>query len=215
MIRSFMLVTFFTSLFYLSLVNPQAIKASTLQGEDTCFTEVYFDQFFKTGGVIVSADTKFYKHFWLTDKDKFTPTINEIIETEEFIRSTLYMILAYTDYYLPILEEKLNSYHRQYAGYYNDQSDKIIVVNMHSFGPFKDDMRIYNSLINEWKCNYNNRYFDTRYQNHELYFDNPVQVSNHEFRINLTKKRLEKGGNGFLDEFWFLGKECTIYSDCE
>ncbi len=211
----FIFVLFILALFPKSYSYSQQVKVDTLYHSDTCFTEVLIDKYFKTGGVIIPAETKYWKGDWQYYYERFTPSIEEINMTEKFIRETLYMILAYADYYIPILEDKLNNYHRQYLGIYNESGDKIVVVVMHDFNPIKEDTVLFNNLLNEWRCEYRRDHFKTRYRNHELYKNDPIQIISREFLINITKRKLEKGGSKFLDTFWFLGEKLIIYSDCE
>lgn len=211
----FIFVSCFLALLFKDVSYSQQVIVDTLHHPDTCFTEILIEKYFKTGGVIKPSETKYLKSHWPYYYKRFTPSVEEIIKAEKFMRETLYMILAYTDYYIPILEEKLNNYHRQYVGIYNDSGNKIVVIVMHDFTEFKKDPELYKLLLDEWRCFNTTEFFLLGNKNRPEYANNPVRVYYRRFYINLTHLRLEKGGSQLLDEFWFLGKRWVFDSDCD
>jgi len=202
-------------LLFVDVSYSQQVIVDTLAHSDTCFTEILIDKYFKTGGVIKPAETDFSKNLWSYSYKRFTPSVEDIIKAEKFIRETLYMILAYSDHDIPILEKMLNNYHRQYIGIYNEAGDKIVAIVMHDFTEFKNDTVLYNILIDEWRCLNRDEYFLFNNKNRPEYTNSAVRVYYRRFYINLTHLRLEKGGSGLLDEFWFLGHKRINILDCD
>lgn len=202
-------------LLFVDVSYAQPVIADTLAHSDTCFTEILIEQYYKTGGVIKPAEIKYLKSQWPYFYRRFTPSVEDIIKAEKFIRETLYMILAYSEYQIPKLEERLNNYHRQYIGIYNESGDKIVVIVMHDFTPFKNDPELYKFLVDEWRCLNTTEFFLIGNKNLPKYANNPVRVNHRQYRINLTQLRIEKGGSWLLDEYWFLGHERSIISDCD
>lgn len=211
----FVFVYYSLVLLFVDVSYAQPVIVDTLAHSDTCFTEILIDKYYKTGGVIRLAETKYFNSQWPYYYKRFTPSVEDIIKVERFIRETSYMILAYSDHDIPILEKMLNNYHRQYIGIYNEAGDKIVVIVMHDFTEFKNDSVLYSLLLDEWRCLNTEEFFLIEVKNHPEYANKPVRVYYRRFYINLNHLRLEKGGDGLLDEFWFLGKRWVFDSDCD
>jgi len=67
----------------------------------------------------------------LQDKNRFSPTIEEIRKTEEILERKLKLAnkpLINQGHGCPIIHKNLNNYRRQYFGYTDDNNNKIIYV---------------------------------------------------------------------------------------
>jgi hypothetical protein len=164
----------------------ESVAQETDQSE---FQIINLKEFYNTQGAIVpESDTSPFS----TPKNvkKFTPGIEEIIEAESILKNMLYMIIGYSEYYIPVLEKRIRNLYRHYVGWENEDGDKIISIIMYDFTEVNDLIK----HLSDWR----KRILLSLEQNKE-YLDRI-------FYINLNNQELERGSSGLIDDYWFYGK---------
>jgi hypothetical protein len=155
--KSSLLHLLLIGLFLISCKSTQEplSKQSNDECPDRTFREVKLPSYYDALGVIIPKD--YYRDYMDTLRDstkRFTPALEEIRKAEEILHDQYnrfhQSIPSSDDFFKPLKDVKkyLKDFPRQYYGYYQDNGDRIITINVLEI----DDASKQREYIEHWRC---------------------------------------------------------------